>query len=145
MKCFRLALVLIVLQLAAFSGFCAGNGGVPSATLHWRCWYDQRVEILCLIDTLAQAKPMDNLSPRLPLVVRELRSNPEAFRNVVLHIPLFSPPFHSDFTAQLARATVCGSRPDCTVDFTMVPPSTTEIDALLRKNIQEDDLDDVAE
>lgn len=134
MKLFRPFLLLAALQLAAAGTVAAAEGLPPSSGLHWRCWYDERVHIVCLIDTMAEVQPLDSLPYHLPAIVQQLRNNPEAFRNVFVRIPLFSPPFQAEFTAQLARATVCGTRHDCTVDFTMRPPSAEEVQVLLEKN-----------
>lgn len=127
MKTFRFLSALLALLVMASSALSAGN----QSTMHWRCWYDGRIEIICLLDKLSDFPLKDEPSSRLPPIVQELRRNPEQFQETPLHIPLFSPPIQADFPAQLARSTVCGSRIDCTVDFTMRPPSLREVSDLL--------------
>ncbi|TXI76078.1 MAG: hypothetical protein E6Q42_07935 [Dechloromonas sp.] len=105
--------------------------------LQWRCWYDREVKIICLIDDIpsAASQPATGTLPaNLPAVVRQMRNDPAAFRNRFVEIPLFTPPFDMAFTAQLAKASVCGSRRDCSVNFTAIPANPTEIVALLQKN-----------
>lgn len=105
--------------------------------LHWRCWYDREVRIICLIDDAPQAAiapGTSTLPANLPALVRQMRNDPAALRNRFIEIPLFTPPFDMAFTAQLAKASVCGSRRDCSVHFTATPASPTEIAALLEKN-----------
>ncbi|HZX32740.1 MAG TPA: hypothetical protein VFF03_15425 [Rhodocyclaceae bacterium] len=131
MRTLRYLLPLLALQAAVVgSATAVGNPASPSI-MHWRCWYDGRVEIVCLLDKLSDFQLKEEPSSRLPPIVQELRRNPEQFQNTPLHIPLFSPPIQADFPAQLARSAVCGSRLDCTVDFTMRPPSPREISDLL--------------
>lgn len=125
-------LLLAVLCAAPLAAAAADN-------LHWRCWYDQQVHITCIVDSVPESGvPAAGLilPANLPPVIRTLRQNPDAFRNRVLHIPLHTAPYDDvEFTALLAKATVCGTRRDCTVNFTATPAPAAEIVALLNKNL----------
>lgn len=106
--------------------------------LHWRCWYDQDVHVTCLLDTLPESNAAAQntaLPTNLPAIVKLLRQDPGAFRNRAVHIPLHTQPYEAEFTAALARATVCGSRRDCTVNFTLATPPAQEIVALIHKHL----------
>ena len=107
-------------------------------TLHWRCWHDQEVHITCIVDSVPDHDgPAAELGlpSNLPPIITTLRQNPGALRNRVLHIPLHTVPYDMEFTALLAKATVCGTRPECTVNFTAAPAPAEEIVALLNKNL----------
>jgi hypothetical protein len=143
MKTFRFLLPLLALQAAVVGGATAAGIPVSPSVMHWRCWYDGRVEIVCLLDKLSNFQIKETPSSRLPPIVQELRRNPEQFQDTPLHIPLFSQPIQADFPTQLARSTVCGSRLDCTVDFTMQPPSPREISDLLGPDASPDTLLDL--
>lgn len=138
MKSFGFLLALAALELSMASSALAAGSQSPPSTLHWRCWYDRHIEIICLLDRLSDFQANEEPSSHLPAIVQDLRRSPELFLDVPLHIPLFSPPDQPDFPAQLARATVCGPRLDCTVDFTMSPPSTRELSELLGKDLSSD-------
>lgn len=139
MKTFRFLSALLTLLVMANSPLAAGN----QSTMHWRCWYDGRIEIICLLDRLPDFPLKEEPSSRLPPIVQELRRNPDRFQDTPLHIPLFSQPIQADFPAQLARSTVCGSRIDCTVDFTMRPPSLREVSELLGPDASPETLLDI--
>lgn len=125
-----LRLIVALLGLIPAAAFADGN-------LHWRCWYDQQVYITCLVDNVPgnnDGASQAALPANLPGIVRQMRQDPGAFRNRFVQIPLHSIPYEMEFTAQLARATVCGSRRDCTVNFTATLPAAAEIAALLNKH-----------
>lgn len=119
------------------AAFCLIPLAVSAAEpLQWRCWYDQKIHIACLVDTVPdRAYPSSEvaLPSNLPPIVLELRENPGAFHNRILHVPLHSMPLDMEFTATLAKAAMCGSRKDCTVKFTAWVPPTSEIAALMNK------------
>lgn len=130
------------LLVSLASGIAVADDGLaPAQMLRWRCWYDQQVHITCLVDTIPEAgnQPVLALPPNLPAIVRQLRTDPAAFRHRFVHIPLHSPPFDRVSVALLARASMCGSRPDCVVDYSPTPPSESEIAALLGKNLSDPD------
>lgn len=106
---------------------------VPARLLQWRCWYDQQIHIDCLLETAPEAAslPAADLPANLPAIVKALRQDPEAFRHYFVHVPLLSQPVDVEFTAQLARASMCGSRRDCLVNYSHRPPPAREIAALL--------------
>lgn len=126
-SCRRLFVALVALiPLAAFA-----DGG-----LQWRCWYDQQVHIACLIENLPNDQgpaALPALPQNLPAIVKQMRQDPGAFRNRFIQIPLHSEPYDMEFTAVLAKATVCGSRRDCSVNFTQTQPPASVIAALLDK------------
>lgn len=109
--------------------------------LHWRCWYDQQTHVTCLVDTLPQAgdPPEQAFPANLPPLVKVMRTRPAALRGKIIHIPLHTEPYDMDFTAQLAKSTVCGSRRDCSVAFSDHLPPAEEIVALLNRFLPEDD------
>lgn len=132
----RLAIVCALLPVSNLS-LAVDASPVPSESMHWRCWYDQQTHISCLIDIVPPTgnAAMESLPADLPQVVKLMRSNPAALRNRFIHIPLFSAPYGDmEFTATLAKAAVCGTRRDCTVNFTRTPPRDEEIIALLYRN-----------
>lgn len=125
-----LRLLLVLLAFAPLAAQ-ADNG------LQWRCWYNQQVHITCLLENLAgdgKLSPDVQLPRNLPPIVKQMRDDPAAFRNRFVQIPLHSIPYEMEFTAMLAKATVCGSRRDCAVTFTPIPPPPSEILALLNRN-----------
>lgn len=125
--------------------FCAllasfANPAAAGENLHWRCWYDQQIHLTCLIDTLPadKAVALPSLPSNLPPIVKSMRHDPGSLRNRFVHIPLHTQPEDMEFTALLAKATVCGSRRDCTVKFTDKLPPAEEIIALLNKHLPAD-------
>lgn len=107
-------------------------------TLQWRCWYNQQVHITCLLDETPEAAPTMggmNLPANLPPIVAQLRRDPGSFRNLAVHIPLHTQPYDMAFTAMLARSSVCGTRPDCSVNFTARAPSDAELTSILAKHL----------
>jgi hypothetical protein len=137
---FRFFLVSVLTFLSTVSS-AADAIEQTSENLHWRCWYDQRSHISCLVDVLPAAndEPQLHLPFNLPSIVREMRTNPIAFRGRFIHIPLLGQPQDMAFTAALAKASVCGSRQDCTVYFTGTLPSLGEMMALLNKHFPNQD------
>lgn len=126
--------------LACLAGAAAAADNA-SGNLHWRCWYDQQVHITCLVDTLpAAGNPSSEALPaNLPNIVRTMRTNPASLRSKIVHIPLLSEPMDMEFTAILAKSTVCGSRRDCSVNFSSRLPPAEEVIALLGKHLPDRD------
>src|SRR5690348_15028506 len=120
-----------------FSVAAADEAATPTGGLHWRCWYDQQAHITCLVDAIPETTPaMVPLSSNVPAVVRTLRLSPGELRGKIVHIPLHtSVPFDMGLASQLARASVCGARPDCSVLFTDRLPPATEIVSLLNRYV----------
>lgn len=148
----RIRLFFFVI-LAALANLAAAE---DTGNLHWRCWYDQQVHVTCVIDTVSEADSATQLSlpANLPSLVRTMRTDPQALRGRIIHIPLLSYADDMEFTATLAKSTVCGSRRDCTVHFTASLPPAEEVVALLNKHLPNrapatalamagDDLDDI--
>lgn len=113
------------------------TAATASDTLHWRCWYDQQTHITCLVDTFPQGNgaALPALPENLPAIVKTMRTDPGALRRKIVHIPLHSAPMDMEFTAILAKSAVCGSRRDCSVNFTDKLPPAGEIIALLNKHL----------
>ena len=126
----RFCMLFACLCLAPLAAVAADN-------LQWRCWYDQQIHITCLLDEAPEAAPAmaPALPSNIPAMVAALRKDPGAFRNRLVHVPLHTQPLDMEFTALLARSAVCGSRSDCSVNFTAQLPPTEEIVALLNKNL----------
>jgi hypothetical protein len=129
--------------LTFLAGAAAAADGIKTSSdkLHWRCWYDQQTHITCLVDTVPQgdSASAQGLPANLPHVVRVMRTKPGALRNRIIHIPLHTEPYDMEFTAILAKATVCGSRRDCSVNFTDKLPPAEEIVAILNRNLPDRD------
>lgn len=133
-----------MLTIALANAADTGSLNSTHETLRWRCWYDQSVHISCLIEEQIKVTPQDTANHAaytpvkdLPPVVRALRTNPGAFRQLIVSIPLHTPPLDMEFTAQLARAGVCGGRPGCTVRFSPKAPAAAEIAAILDRQMDE--------
>lgn len=112
-----------------------------TSTLIWRCWYDQQTHISCLLDTLSQTgnPPAEDFPSYLPPIVMTMRTDPGSLRGEFIHIPLQTEPYDMEFTAILAKSMVCGSRLDCSVNFTDYLPSAEEITALINKDLPASD------
>lgn len=134
-KPFRLFILATPLLLG--SAGCAADGidGLMTPQVVWRCWYDQQIHVTCLVDASpATDVPLDQIPfSSLPPAVNTVRYAPGSLRGNLVHIPLHTPPFDMEFTADLARITVCGRRPGCLVDFSSTLPPADEIIALLNK------------
>ena len=74
----------------------------PTDTAFWRCWYNAPEHVSCI--------------------------QPPGSRQRFLHIPLHNIPFEMEGVKTLARAVVCGRRPDCAVQFSAELPSAEELD-----------------
>lgn len=136
----RKRLFLFFCAIAALSEPLPANAeDVASArpTVQWRCWYDQNVHIVCLMEGLAQpselAASVGGYAPsaNLPPFVHALRKTPEAFRRETIRIPLHGHARDMAFTETLARAGVCGARPSCSVRFSATAPSAVELAGIL--------------
>jgi hypothetical protein len=133
---------------AIFSALLAGSGAAAAAGpdsaaagVKWRCWYDQEVHITCLIDTLSDAAMIATLPAPIPAIAEEIRREHGPGRKFYIHIPLHTRPRNTDLTAQLARTSVCGAGPECSVEFSMQPPSEDEMHGLLARELPVADAD----
>lgn len=109
--------------------------GPSSEQVTWRCWYDLDVHITCVIDTISQIGMFERMPNPIPSIAEEMRRDYGPKRKFFIHIPLHTEPDDPEFTALLARSSVCGSLDGCVVDFSMQPPSAEEIDALLMRGL----------
>lgn len=104
-------------------------------SLHWRCWYDQQVHIHCLLDSDPTAAATGKPVGHLPRIVQELRSKPSSFKAVLIRIPMYTDPYDADFPRQLAEATMCGGRTDCSVRYTQQVAGHQEIAQILLRHM----------
>jgi len=121
----QLARVLRDIVVAICLSYVASaQAGLPTDS-RWACWYaPSDLTIRCL---LSRAPEADNeqrraevdrsFNQRLPQLVRMIWGSPEALAGARVSIPLYSEPFEMDFAHQLAMATMCGTRKDCSVGF----------------------------
>jgi len=99
---------LVGLLVLALHGQARAGGEEPA----WRCWYNPPEHITCVIDPLSAIRP-------------------RALRHRFLHIPLHTHPFDMSGVQTLARAVVCGSRPECAMHFSAEVPALLELDRLM--------------
>lgn len=127
----RIASCCLLLGFAARASLADGGD-----TLVWRCWYDQEVHIVCLIQHLppAASTPPENAAAALPGFVRMLRTNPAALNHRPVYIPLLTKSYDAAFAEALAKASICGTRPDCAVSYSQTLPGDEEIAALLGRD-----------
>lgn len=123
----------MVAVAAAAAMACAAQGTEPAATpVNWRCWHSPQNpdSITCRLRptpellAAAEAAAMSPSAPpaRHPSVLYMVRNAPEAFGGGTVLIPLYGPPVDWDRVARLARAAMCGTRADCSVEFSRLPP-----------------------
>lgn len=121
--------LIFMLSILALNTPLAQATSTPPVS--WRCWpADSNIECLLATAVLVDAAsiaPDPTSSIDLPGAVMALRTDPEAFRGELIVIPMHTPPVDMQFAAELAAASMCGSRVDCTVDFTSMPPDIDEI------------------
>lgn len=123
--------------LAACGAAAADDSPSQPGSVQWRCWYDQDVHITCLIDTISHAGLMESLPSPIPSIAQEMRRDYGPGRKFFIHIPLHTRPRDEELVALLARSSVCGSGPECSVEFSMDPPTDDELDALLERELPE--------
>ena len=121
----QLARVLrdIVVAISLFYAASA-QAGLPTDS-RWACWYaPSNLTIRCLLarapetgNEQRRAEVDSSFNPRLPQLVRTIWGSPEALAGAHVSIPLYSEPFEMDFAHQLASATMCGTRKECSVGF----------------------------
>lgn len=131
---------LMVAGVAHASQPVLSTGSADKQKLHWRCWYDQQVHIRCLLDTEVidkQQQPATKTgqASALPKIIVDLRNNPSQFRAVLVRIPMYSDPIEDSFARELAVASMCGTRQDCSVHYTSQVPHHEEISQLLLRQI----------
>jgi hypothetical protein len=106
----------------------------PPAPLHWLCWLEDGATTLAcaqeagLLDALfddpvlqdeaaGRQRPDPRAILRAGSVTAALRQQAGAAPPTVWRTPLYSPAHDDEFTAELARAVMCGRQPDCRVLF----------------------------
>ena len=89
----------------------------------WHCVYaptDGEFIACQLLSTPVEgpaAQPLPAGHERLPRLVKDIRADPQSLDQKTVVIPLHNTPIDMARTAQLARAVMCGTRPDCEVAF----------------------------
>lgn len=121
-------LLCVVLSLAA-------SQALAQSVTHWNCWLDTQGDIG--IRCLRESDPVledDGAAPREAYddarmqgeflaggkprnVTRAVREAPQRHRDIVWTIPLYSMPFDNSDIELLARAVMCGSDSNCTLQF----------------------------
>lgn len=109
-----------LLVTAALLGPGSALAGEPT---RWNCVYaptDGEFIACQLLSTPVEgpaALPLPPGHDRLPRLVKDIRSDPQALDQKTVVIPLHNTPIDMARTGQLARAVMCGTRPDCEVAF----------------------------
>ncbi len=109
---------LLVVALFALPGIA-----LAGESTRWNCFYapGEGEFIACqLVSTPVEgpaARPLPAGHERLPRLVRDIRDDPQALDAKTVVIPLHNAPIDMAMTGRLARAVMCGTRPDCEVAF----------------------------
>lgn len=117
-------LITLALLTVAGSSFANSDAAFSSGP-RWACWYaSANLTIQCLLKSpplagseLRAAEVASSIDRRLPALVKTIWGSPEKLSGRHIAIPLMSTPFEMDFVALLAKSVMCGTRPDCSVDF----------------------------
>lgn len=110
----------ILLAMACLAGPALAFAAEPT---RWNCVYapSEGEFIACqLVSTPVEgvaARPAVAGHERLPKLVREIRDDPQSVDDRTIVIPLHNAPIDMALTGRLARAVMCGTRPDCEVAF----------------------------
>lgn len=113
----------------------AADSSDQRQNLHWRCWYDQQVNIHCLLDSDPAPSANGKAATSLPKIVQSLRNKPSSFKRVLIRIPMHTTPYDIHFPRLLAEATMCGGRADCSVQYTQQIPGHEEIAQILLRHM----------
>jgi hypothetical protein len=109
--------------LATFALLIGPGIALASEPTRWNCMYapSEGEFIACqLVSTPVDgpvARPLPAGYERQPRLVRDIRDDPQALDAKTVVIPLHSTPIDMALTGRLARAVMCGTRPDCEVAF----------------------------
>jgi hypothetical protein len=110
-------------NLATFA-FLIGPGiALASEPTRWNCVYapgDGEFIACQLVSTPVEgplARPLPAGYERLPRLVRDIRDDPQSLDEKTVVIPLHGMPVDMARAGRLARAVMCGTRPDCVVAF----------------------------
>lgn len=110
-----------------------GHAHAQASNTVWRCWYEGRGNIACVVEEVRSSTSRfdgEPLSPYAPEILRVLREDPGRMRGRVVSIPIHTVPYEMGNVARLAQLTVCGNRPDCQMVFTAERPSMEMLDKL---------------
>lgn len=120
------SIALLVTLATWLPALALADGGDVAPATRWQCGYDGAQHLSCLLDTTdlppraAMATSHDAIhggraAPML--VVAQLRDQPWRWRGRFVRIPLHTEPLDPGFTAELARAVLCGSLKACGVAY----------------------------
>lgn len=110
-----------------------GNVIAQTSNTVWRCWYEGRGGIACVVEEVRSGPaPTSNtaLSPYAPEILRVLREDPGSMRGRIINIPIHTVPYDMANVARLAQLTVCGNRSDCLMVFAADRPTPEFLDRL---------------
>lgn len=118
---------------AAAAMACAAQEPQPPTTaVNWRCWHalQNPDSITCRLRPTAEmlaAAETQATSPspspaRHPSMLYTVRNAPESLGGETVLIPLYGPPVDWEKVERLARVAMCGTRTDCSVEFSRLPP-----------------------
>ena len=110
-------------RIALAAALLSPGLAVSGEPTRWNCVYapsDGEFIACQLLSTPVEgpsALPLPAGIERLPRLVKDIRVDPQSFDQKTVVIPLHNTPIDMARTGQLARAVMCGTRPDCEVAF----------------------------
>lgn len=117
---------------AAMAGAAQEAPPPPATAVSWQCWHavQNPDSITCrlrptagaLAAAEAQAESPSPPPARHPSLLHTLRNAPEQLGGETVLVPLYGPPVDWERVARLARVAMCGTRADCSVEFSRLPP-----------------------
>lgn len=102
----------------------------PGATV-WYCAYNGNTDIICRLGDAGNedaTRAPQNIDPRLPRIVHDIRNNPDRFARSHVSIPMYTTPFEFGLVGELAASVMCGGRALCGVIFA---ESSRKLDSLV--------------
>ncbi len=108
--------------LGVFGGSPCALAQSGETRVAWACWYDGDTGILCLLQRAPDASetaPGMTLPSAYPLpsFARRILESPAELMDQPIRIPIHGVPIEMDFVRELAQSVMCGSTPQCAVDF----------------------------
>jgi len=121
----------IALAATLVAGLSVAAANAAESVTTWRCWYEGRGSVVCTVDGIngqaAAIQPTQMPTQTLPAIMQTVRQEPGTLRGRFLIIPLHTVPYDMANVARLAHITVCGTRPDCTMEYLPARPTDGEI------------------
>lgn len=126
--------LLLPILLIVGSSMVQGRTNSVNGETRWNCHVGRDMAITCELgampaattgfervpdafDTGLATASTDARAGRLPAIVQTLRERPGDLAGLQVKIPLHTDPTDMVLVRELAQAVMCGSRPDCRVDF----------------------------